>query len=612
MSSAAPSKVAWRPAPCPTPTRWAAQVDPDRVHPEHPRPQLVRPVWRSLNGLWDCAIRPALETCPQEFSEQVLVPFPIESSLSGLGRAVDATQRVWYRRSIDVPTAAPGHVWLLHFGAVDWRAEVWLDGRALGVHEGGFDPFTFNVGALGGHHELIVAVWDPTDDGPQPRGKQARRPARLMAPFFYTPATGIWQTVWLEQVGVTHVTRLRTTPSADSVRLEAKVAGTRGGERLSVVVNAAGIEVAAAEGDASEAMQLTIPEARRWSPDDPFLYDLVVRVLRDDVILDEAKSYFGLRDVAVQPAYDGALRIFLNGTPIFLHGLLDQGYWPDGIYTAPTDEALCFDLEQTKRLGFNCVRKHVKVEPARWYWHCDRLGLLVFQDMPNGDRMTVGVPVGGVKGIDPSRWLGRRSIRRSAESQRIFRAELAAMIEHLGSITSIIAWVPFNEGWGQFDTVNIGEWVRDIDPTRLVDVASGWVDHGTGDLRDVHVYHPGPRMPAERDPQRAEVLGEWGGLGLKVEGHRWPKRPFAYRTFDDAEALFERYAQGIAELERLIVRGLTAAIYTQTTDVEGEVNGLFTYDREILKFDPDRMLQLHQRLAHRLVATTTVAAGSIR
>ncbi len=601
----AASSSTWRPAACPTPTRWSAQVDPDNVLPEHPRPQLVRPVWCSLNGLWDCAVRPALEGCPPAFEAPVLVPFPIESSLSGWGRAVDATERVWYRRTIEVKAAAPGHVWVLHFGAVDWRAEVWLDGRPLGVHEGGFDPFSFVVGELGGRHELVVAAWDPSDDGPQPRGKQMRRPWPMHAPFFYTPSSGIWQSVWLEEVGATHVTRLRTTTRGDVLHCAASLHGTHGGERLIVVAYADGVEVARAEGEAAASVAMTIPASRRWSPADPFLYDLEVQLLHDDVVLDAARSYCGMREVTVQPAADGALRICLDGEPIFLHGLLDQGFWPDGLYTAPSDEALRFDLEETKRLGFNCVRKHVKVEPARWYWHCDRLGLVVLQDMPNGDRITFGVPIGGVGGIDASRWLGRRGIRRTAESKRIFRAELAAMIEQLASIPSIVAWVPFNEGWGQFDTVEIGEWVRELDPTRLVDVASGWVDHGTGDLRDVHVYHPGPRMPARRDPRRAEVLGEWGGLGLRVDGHRWPKRPFAYRTFPDADSLFDRYARGIAELERLIERGLTAAIYTQTTDVEGEVNGFVTYDRAVLKFDAGRVAQLHAQLfatAHRLRA----------
>jgi hypothetical protein len=293
---------------------------------------------------------------------------------------------------------------------------------------------------------------------------------------------------------------------------------------------------------------------------------------------------------------NGVQRILLNGEPIFLHGLLDQGYWPDGIYTAPSDEALRFDLEQTKRLGFNLVRKHVKVEPARWYWHCDRLGLLVMQDMPSGDRMTLGLPIGNLGGVEPNRWLGRRGIRRTAESKRIFERELERMIEHLSSHPSIFCWVVFNEGWGQYDPERIAARVKELDPTRLVDAASGWVDSGTGDLRDVHVYYPGPRIPSRPDPERADVLGEWGGLGLEITGHRWPKRPFAYRTFPDPEVLTAGYAAGIQRLRELRARGLTIAVYTQTTDVEGEVNGLFTYDRAVLKIRPDRLRELHQRL----------------
>lgn len=576
----------WRPAPCLLPTRWTATVDPERVHGEHPRPGLVRPVWHTLNGVWDAAIRPAAAPRPARFDLRILVPFPVESALSGVARGVTADDRIWYRRRFAPPAAPEGQTWHLHFGAVDWRAEVWLDGRALGVHEGGFDPFSFDLGRLGDTHELVVAAWDPTDDGPQPRGKQARHPGRFVESIFYTPASGIWQSVWLELVPETHVASLRLTPSGDTLAVTARIARARDGDRFRAIASDAGCVLATAESDRlEEPLQLAIPDARRWSPDDPFLYDLALEIVRDGAVVDRATSYFGLRDVAIRRDAAGVLRFFLNGAPIFPHGLLDQGYWPDGIYTAPSDEALRFDIEETRRLGFNLIRKHVKVEPARWYWHCDRIGVLVFQDMPNGDRMTPGIPIGGAGPFDPTRWLGRGGIRRTPASAAGYERELEAMIATLASHPSIVLWVPFNEGWGQFDAARIAERVRALDPTRLVDAASGWVDPGNGDVRDVHVYYPGPRMPAQRDERRAEVLGEWGGLGLAIADHRWPRRAFAYRILPDAAALRVRYERQLDALEALVARGLAAAVWTQTTDVEGEVNGLLTYDRAIAKLD---------------------------
>ncbi len=587
-------------APCPLPTRWTASVDPDSVHPEHPRPQLQRPTpWINLNGLYDCAIRPRNDPRPEEFDLQILVPFPVEAALSGVARRITAADRIWYRRRVQAPPAPAGHTWILHFGAVDWRAETWLDGRPLGVHEGGYDPFSFDAGTLGGEHELVVSVWDPSDDGPQPRGKQMRRPNLFQKPFFYSPASGIWQTVWLEQVPLDRIESLRLRSAGNRLSIRAVLAGCHGDEQIRVVVRAGGRETTTAVAAARDELILPVPEARRWSPDDPFLYDLEVSLLRGDRQLDSVSSYFGLRDVELRRDEKGILRIHLNGEPIFLHGVLDQGYWPDGIYTAPCDAALRFDLEETKRLGFNLVRKHVKVEPARWYWHCDRLGLLVFQDMPNGDRWTLGIPIGGIGNIDPTRWIGKKGIRRTPQSVRIFEHELTAMIDFVAHAPSVVAWVIFNEGWGQFDAPAYAAQVKQLDPARLVDAVSGWVDAGAGDLRDVHVYHPGPRMPRKLDSRRAEVLGEWGGLGLDVPGRRWPKRAFAYRQFTSSEELTAHYEKLVEQLGLLVQRGLTAAVYTQTTDVEGEVNGLFTYDREILKFDEQRLIRANRRLRRR-------------
>ncbi len=592
--------------PSPLATRWSAKVDPACVHPEHPRPQLVRPEWRTLNGIYEFAMRPAGESRPTRFDERIVVPFPVEASLSGIGRAVTEHDRLWYRRVFSVPRAPEGQRWWLRFGAVDWRAEVFLDGRPLGVHEGGFDPFGFDVGVLGGDHELVVGAWDPTDAGPQPRGKQARHPSRLLRHIYYTPASGIWQTVWLELVPTTHLAALRSTPIGDTLEIVARLAGARGDEHLVVRALALGREVGRTDaGSPGRPFRLGLDGARRWSPEDPFLHELEIEVRRGSETIDRVTSYFGLRDVGIRRDRAGRLRFFLDGEPRFLHGLLDQGYWPDGIYTAPCDEALAFDLEQTKRLGFDLVRKHVKVEPARWYWHCDRLGLLVFQDMPSGDRSTFGVPIGGIGPFDAARWLGARGIRRSPRSAAIFERELEAMIANLASHPSIVAWVPFNEGWGQFDAARIAGRVKALDPTRIVDAASGWVDPGVGDVRDVHVYYPGPRMPSRPDPERAEVLGEWGGLGLIVPGHTWPKRSFAYRILPDAASLESATARQLDALETLARRGLAAAVWTQTTDVEGEVNGLFTYDRERTKLDAEG-------LARRNLALRKAAAAAMR
>lgn len=577
----------WKPATCPLTTPWTGSVDPNLPLPEYPRPQLVRDTWINLNGIYDFAITAADSPKPSHFDRRILVPFPVESALSGIAARVTARQRLWYRRILQAPAAPDGHTWLLHFGAADWRTEAWIDGRALGIHEGGFDPFSFDAGALGEQHELVVAVWDPTDDGPQPRGKQALHAPRLLQPVFYTPASGIWQTVWLELVPQQRIERIRPETHGNILTLHCDTTGCDPKDEFRVTVSAEGTTVAEANGDVGEPLSIKISDARRWSSADPFLYDLEITLVSAGVAIDRVTSYCGFREIAIRRDERGILRFHLNGQPVLPHGLLDQGYWPDGIFTAPTDEALRFDIEETKRLGFNLIRKHVKVEPARWYWHCDRLGMLVFQDMPNGDRSTPGIPLGGVGSFDASRWLGAKGIRRTPESAAIYRRELAAMIATLGHHPSILLWVPFNEGWGQFDAKRIAAEVHELDPTRLVDAASGWVDPGNGDVRDVHIYFQGPRMPARRDPSRAEVLGEWGGLGLECVGHRWPRRAFAYRTFATREELAASYARKFARLQTLIQHGLAAAVLTQTTDVEGEINGLLTYDRRVWKIDPD-------------------------
>ncbi len=553
-------KQQWKMQPGPLATRWAKDVGPDNAHPEYPRPQMVRRNWKNLNGLWELAVRPRQEGRPEAFESSILVPFPIESSLSGVMRRVDETQRIWYRRTFSVPQGWGKQTVLLHFGASDWETTVWVNGQEMGAHKGGYDPFTFDVTKAlkpGGEQEVVVAVWDPTDAGTQPRGKQVKNPLGI----WYTPTSGIWQTVWIEPVPEQHVDRLVITPDLDKGQVTVKTLGYDG--PVSAEAFDSGRLAAQAKGEGEVVLKLE--NAKTWSPDSPFLYDL--RIKAGD---DQMRSYFGMRKVSLGKDEAGVTRVMLNNKPFFMVGPLDQGFWPDGLYTAPTDKALRYDIEVTKRLGFNMARKHVKVEPARWYYWCDKLGLLVWQDMPSGD--------GYIGGADPD-------LARTPESAAQYDAELKAMVEANRNSPSIVVWVPFNEGWGQFDTARVTTMLKELDPTRLVDSASGWTDRGTGDLSDWHVY-PGPGAPPS-EATRASVLGEFGGLGLPLKGHTWQsEKNWGYRSFSDQKSLSEAFVGLFNNIRPLIAwPGLCAAVYTQTTDVEVEVNGLMTYDREVLKVD---------------------------
>ncbi|TDJ71425.1 MAG: beta-galactosidase [Planctomycetota bacterium] len=548
-------------------TRWAAEVSQDLPWPEYPRPQLVRDEWSNLNGRWDYAIRAKDAPRPDEWDGEILVPFCVESTLSGVTRTVGPDQRLWYRRSFTAPASSDGRRVLLHFGAVDWECRVWVNGTEVGTHRGGYDAFFFDVAdALReGANSIVVSVWDPTDAGFQPRGKQVRKPGGI----WYTAVTGIWQTVWLESVPAAHIANLRfaTDPALGTVRIDADVT-SKDGLVVHARASAGGRPLATGHAPAGQPILLEIEGARPWSPDDPFLYDLELTLVAEGgAELDRVTSYIGLRSIELAKDDAGVLRLFLNGAPLFQYGLLDQGWWPDGLYTAPTDEALRYDLEVTRRLGFNLARKHVKVEPQRWYTWCDRLGILVWQDMPSGDAYI---------GDDAP------DIERSAESARAYERELRAMIDGLQGHPSIVMWVPYNEGWGQWDTERIAALVREWDPTRLVNSASGWTDRGVGDVFDLHRY-PGPAMPPLEET-RAAVLGEFGGLGLPLPGHTWrDEGSWGYRSFATREELGAAYLALLGRLEPLVWRGLAAAVYTQTTDVEIEVNGALTYDRAVLK-----------------------------
>jgi hypothetical protein len=582
----------WRPAKGPLMTRWAKDVTPERVLPEHPRPQMRRKAWQNLNGLWQLAFAKEGEDAPvgKDLPERILVPFPVESALSGV---MKRAERLWYRRHFTVPKEWAGQRVLLHFGAVDWEATVWLNGKKLGSHKGGYDGFSFDVTdalSASGEQELIVGVWDPTDAGTQPRGKQVRRPGGI----YYTPTTGIWQTVWLEPVGEASVEGLKIVPDVDGkrVRVTVRGRGTKDGDVVLLKVED-GPMLTLTGRKVGEVIDLDLPSPKLWSPESPFLYSLRVELRRGGKVVDAVDSYFAMRKIEVGKDGDGKTRLLLNGKFVFQVGPLDQGFWPDGLYTAPTDEALKFDIEITKKLGFNMTRKHVKVEPARWYYWCDKLGLLVWQDMPSGDKSVRD---------------GRPDLVRSPESAKQYEVELKRMIDGLHNHPCIVMWVVFNEGWGQFDTARITKWTKQYDPTRLVNCASGWNDRQVGDVHDVHVY-PGPGAPPP-EQKRASVLGEFGGLGLGVDGHTWAKKTWGYRGTSSQADLTRKYEMLLQGAYRLKgSRALSAAVYTQITDVETEANGLLTYDREVTKVDLGRVAAVNRgdfsRVPERVVVVPT-------
>ena len=581
----------WKPEGDRIKTTWAEQVNPDNVLPEYPRPIMERGDWKNLNGLWEYALIEKGAHLPESFDGKILVPFAIESSLSGVCKRVGETQELVYQRSFEVPSHWKGKDVLLHFGAVDWKADVWVNDIKVGSHTGGYTPFSFNVtnALIKGKNKLVVKVWDPTDKGYQPRGKQVTRPEGI----WYTPVTGIWQTVWLEPVPKKYIKDIRITPDIDTKRLMVKtgLSDNALNEMVEVVVYESGKKVAVGKSMNGEPVELAMPEnLQLWSPQSPFLYTLKISLFCDGKQIDEVESYAAMRKYATRRDSDGIVRLELNNKALFQFGPLDQGWWPDGLYTAPSDEALLYDIQKTKDLGFNMIRKHIKVEPARWYTHCDKLGIIVWQDMPSGDR-------------NPE-WQNRKYFdgierKRSPESEAQYRKEWKEIMDFLYSYPCIGAWVPFNEAWGQFKTDEIAEWTKLYDPTRLVNPASGGNHYTCGDMLDLHNY-PHPEMYLY-DAQRATVLGEYGGIGLVLKDHLWePNRNWGYVQFNSSKEATDEYVKYANMLYDMITKGFSAAVYTQTTDVEIEVNGLMTYDRKVIKLDEKRVREINERICKAL------------
>lgn len=579
------AQAQWKPAGDKIKTQWAEQVNPKSVLPEYPRPLMERSEWQNLNGEWEYAIKPVGEVEPASFDGNILVPFAVESSLSGVQKEVGEKNDLWYKRSFTVPAKWKGKDVMLNFGAVDWKAEVFVNDVLVGSHKGGYTPFSFNITPFlkgSGAQKLVVRVWDPSDKGYQPIGKQTSNPQGI----WYTSVTGIWQTVWLEPVASNHITAVKSIPNVDANALNVTVGASTPCVTSIVEVKLLdkGAVVASAKGVQGQELRLGVKNPTLWSPENPYLYDMSITLSQNGKVIDQVKSYTAFRKISVEKDQNGILRMCLNNKPLFHYGPLDQGWWPDGLYTAPTDEALLYDIKKTKEWGFNMIRKHVKVEPARWYYHCDKEGILVWQDMPSGDMGNRW---------EPHKYNGGTDKERSVESVANYYQEWKEIMDLGVSHPSIVVWVPFNEAWGQFDTEKVVAWTKAYDPSRLVNPASGGNHRPCGDILDLHNY-PGPDMFLF-DAQRVTVLGEYGGIGLPLENHLWwNKRNWGYIQFKNSDEVTAEYVKYAQELKGFVKRGFSAAVYTQTTDVEGEVNGLMTYDRKVIKINEAKVKAANQ------------------
>ncbi len=609
---------AWSPTGERIRTRWAAEVSENNCLPEYPRPQMVRSEWQNLNGLWKYAIT----STGSDYSlpdGDILVPFCVESSLSGVGRNVGPEQLLWYERTFSIPKSWRNKEIILHFGAVDWAVEIWLNDSKVGEHTGGYTPFQFNITPFlkkKGMQTIRLKVYDASDISWQPRGKQMVKPNTI----WYTPVTGIWQTVWLEPVNKTHIVDYTAVSDFDNKKfsVDVKAEGLIEGDivRIELLEGSSSFDAFAPAGavissaEATHDAQIMIPKEKMhyWTPDDPYLYGLRISIVRDGKVEDQVKGYTAARKISVRkdPKPDrnmkAYMRLALNNRRMFQFGLLDQGWWPDGLYTAPTDEALYFDIKKTKDWGFNTIRKHVKVEPARWYYHCDRLGVIVWQDMPNmgdHDRWCCETRPAEMAKAQENKWsqgslLGGTDCDVPQEWKDNFYKEWGEVIASLRYFPSICVWTPFNEAWGQFDTRDVVEFTHLQDSTRLVNESAGGNYELCGDIHAVHHY-AAPAMNSF-EWRMANVISEFGGLGYPVPGHTWENDAnWGYgKTLDDSSKVLELYSRFADMLKTYIMVGCTGAIYTQTTDVEIEVNGIMTYDREVVKLDEEKLKEINQ------------------
>ncbi|GAB4032843.1 glycoside hydrolase family 2 protein [Spirosoma jeollabukense] len=606
--------------PAPIMSRWEKQVTADNAWREYPRPQLVRKQWQNLNGMWEYAITAKTAPQPTKYDGQILVPFCLESTVSKVNKSLTPDQRLWYRRTMSVPKDWGDQRVLLHFGAVDYECSLWVNGGLVGSHTGGSDAFSFDITEFlkAGQNQLILGVTDPSSTGEQPRGKQLLNPNGI----WYTPVSGIWQTVWMEPVPrQTYIEEVKMTPELDSGRVRVDVLLDKPANNYTTAVLLTALDgtqtVATALVRAGRTAYLNVKNPKLWSPDSPFLYDIKAELVtvtdpfgdtprnkrpRQDAAietafanatvtgspLDVVTGYFAMRKISVgQGPVSSQPVLLLNNKFVFQNGPLDQGWWPGGLLTPPSDEAMTFEIDFLKKSGFNMLRKHIKVEPDRYYYLCDKLGILVWQDMPSGF----------LEGQNEYPGDQSEPIRRSKGKEQ-FELELRRMMNRLHNHPSIVTWVVHNEGWGQYENKRLADWVKALDPSRTINASSGWNDVGAGDFYDIHTYEEEPRSPTPKT-DRVVVIGEFGGIGWPIQGHLWNPgmRNWGYQTYQSADAVLKAYQKKYAKIvEYYQKQALSAAVYTQTTDVEGEVNGLLTYDREVIKIPIETLHQIHAPL----------------
>jgi beta-galactosidase/beta-glucuronidase len=584
----------------PMKTKWGKELNSKNVWQEYPRPQLERPDWVNLNGEWEYKIQARSVPAPSKYQGKILVPFAVESSASGVQKSLMPEDRLWYKRQFEIPGSWSSKKVILNFDAVDWSANVWVNGALVGGHKGAYDRFSFDITPYlkaSGKQELVVGVDDPSSSEAQARGKQQMPQEGI----WYTPVSGIWQTVWLEAVsGEGYIKEIKTTSNIDlgSVSVIPMLSAPKLPEyNVKITVYDGEKEIASGTTPADKESVVKIDNAKLWSPDSPFLYGIKLQLTnKSGSVIDEVRSYFGMRKISLG-IENGSQVLMLNNAPLFHYGTLDQGWWPDGLHTPPSDVAMKYDLEIQKQMGFNTIRKHIKVEPDRWYYWCDKLGLMVWQDMPSG---MVVIPESGKDRPTHVQHVSRTGddLFRLSESTAQFEWELKRMVDLHYNSPSIVIWVPFNEGWGQYETCRISDHVKAMDPGRLVNAISGWALRPCGDIYDIHTYQIDVKIPPT-SLDRASVIGEYGGIGYPIEGHLWdPKmRNWGYQTYTSAGELLKQYKIKFDQIVKMKKEmGLSAAIYTQTTDVEGEVNGLLTYDREIIKIPVDTLKAMHSQL----------------